>query len=191
MKNVIILGASGNLATHVIKILAEAAEVNLTLFLRRRSRLQVKETAQYHIIEGDVLNFEQLKAAIAGQDIVYVNLAGDLEPMAINIVKAMKETGVRRVIAISSIGIYLAPLRSVLIPYRKLADVIENSGLDYTILRPDWFTNGNEVDYELTKKGEPERGQAISKKSIAAFISTIIENPLLHFNENLGISKPN
>ena len=61
MKNVIILGASGNLATHVIKILAEAAEVNLTLFLRRRSRLQVKETAQYHIIEGDVLNFVNVK----------------------------------------------------------------------------------------------------------------------------------
>ena len=111
--------------------------------------------------------------------------------MAKNIVKAMKETGVRRVIAISSIGIYITTMRSVLIPYRKLADVIENSGLDYTILRPDWFTNANEIDYELTRKGEPERGQAISRKSIASFVSTMIENPDLYINENLGISKPN
>ncbi|MBK8152977.1 MAG: NAD(P)H-binding protein [Saprospiraceae bacterium] len=68
----------------------------------------------------------------------------------------------------------------VLIPYRKkLADIIEASQLDYTILRPDWFTNDNEVDYALTQKGEPETGTAISRKSIATFISTIIEKPEL------------
>jgi uncharacterized protein YbjT (DUF2867 family) len=110
--------------------------------------------------------------------------------MGKNIVKAMHDSGVKRIIAISSIGIYDTPMKSVLIPYRKLADVIESSGLDYTILRPDWFTNGNEIDFELTKKGEPEKGTAISRKSIAAFISTLVENPGLHKNENLGISKP-
>jgi uncharacterized protein YbjT (DUF2867 family) len=77
----------------------------------------------------------------------------------------------------------------VLVPYRKLADIIEVSGLDYTILRPDWFTNGNEINYTLTKKGEPERGSAISRKSIADFIAAIAENPGLHKNENPGISK--
>jgi uncharacterized protein YbjT (DUF2867 family) len=136
------------------------------------------------------MNYKDVKSAIADQDIVYVNLAGNLETMTKNIVKAMQESGVKRMIAISSIGIYDKPLRSVLVPYRKLADTIENSGLDYTILRPDWFTSGNEIDYALTKKGEPESGTAISRKSIAAFISTIIENPGLHQRENLGISKP-
>jgi len=60
---------------------------------------------------------------------------------------------------------------------RKLADAIEASGLDYTILRPDWFTNSNEVDYALTKKGEPEKGSAISRKSIAAFICNNLRKP--------------
>jgi uncharacterized protein YbjT (DUF2867 family) len=67
---------------------------------------------------------------------VYVNLAGNLEAMAKSIVTAMQETGVKRIIAISSIGIYKTPLKAILQPYRKLADVIEGSGLDYTILRP-------------------------------------------------------
>lgn len=102
----------------------------------------------------------------------------------------MEETGVKRIIAISSIGIYETPLKPVLKPYRKLADIIEDSNLDYTILRPDWFTNGNEIDYAITQKGAPETGTAISRKSIASFIGTIVKNPELHTNENLGISKP-
>jgi uncharacterized protein YbjT (DUF2867 family) len=72
-----------------------------------------------------------------------------------------------------------------------LADIIESSVLDYTVLRPNWFTNANEINYAITHKGQPETGTAISRKSIAAFIATIIEKPELHKNENLGISKPN
>ena len=143
------------------------------------------------MIEGDAMNYNSVKNAITGHQIVYVNLAGNLETMTTNIVNAMDETGIKRIIAISSIGIYKTPLKSVLIPYRKLADIIEASNLDYTILRPDWFTNDSEVDYALTQKGETETGTAISRKSIAAFISTIIDKPELHIKENLGISKPN
>jgi len=76
-------------------------------------------------------------------------------------------------------------------PYRKLADVIEASNLDYTILRPTWFTNADEVDYEITRKGEPEKGSAISQKSLATFINKIIESPEEYSRENLGINKPN
>ena len=191
MKKVIIIGAGGTLAGPVIEAIQKLNDVALTLFLRNKRRLQPKYAQNVAIIEGDVMDYAVLKSAIEGHDLVYVNLAGNLEPMAKNIVKAMQETGVKRVIAVSSIGIYITPLRSVLTPYRKLADVFENSGLDYTILRPDWFTNANEIDYELTRKGEPERGQAISRKSIASFVSTMIENPDLYINENLGISKPN
>lgn len=191
MKNVIILGASGNIAKHVIDILAKKDNINLALFLRNKNRLSNKDISKCRIIEDDVLNYHQLKDAIKGQDIVYVNLAGDLEAMAKNIVKAMKETGVKRIIAISSIGIYDTPLRPVLKPYRKLADVVEASGLDYTILRPTWFTNTNEVDYELTKKGEPEKGSVISQKSLATFIAKIIQSPDQFINQNLGINKPN
>jgi len=36
----------------------------------------------------------------------------------------------------------------------------------------------------------PESGTAISRKSIAAFIAKVVENPDLYKNENLGISKP-
>jgi uncharacterized protein YbjT (DUF2867 family) len=190
MKKVLIIGATGSLAQYVIEEAKKLDNVRLTLFVRNKKKLQQSIAAGCTVIEGDVMNYSSLKSAIEGQEIVYVNLAGNLEAMAKNIVKAMQETGVKRIIAISSIGIYETPLRSVLIPYRKLADVIESSNLDYTILRPDWFTNTNEVDYSITHKGEPEQGSAVSRKSIAAFISTIIKDPDLHKKQNLGISKP-
>ena len=191
MKNVIILGASGNIARHVIEILAKKDHINLTLFLRNVRRLKNKNISQCRIIEGDVLDYPQLKTAIKGQDIVYANLSGDLEAMANNIVKAMNETGVKKLIFISSIGIYNVPLRPILEPYRKAADVIEASSLDYAILRPTWFTNADEVDYEITKKGDPEKGSVVSQQSIASFIVKIINSPEKFVRESLGINKPN
>lgn len=189
MKKVLIIGATGSLAAVVKEQLKKQSDLQLTLFAKSISRLE--NAGNIQAIQGDAMNYNDVKNAIEGQDIVYVNLSGNLEAMAKNIVKAMQETGVKRIIAISSIGIYETPLKPVLVPYRKLADVIESSGLDYTILRPDWFTNGNEIDYAITKKGEPETGTAISRKSIAAFIASVVENPELHKKENIGISKPN
>jgi uncharacterized protein YbjT (DUF2867 family) len=163
----------------------------VTLFLRNKGRLKNKDVSGCRILEGNVLDLNQLKDAIKGQYIVYANLAGDLEAMAKNIVKVMDENGVKKLIFISSIGIYDVPLISVLKPYRNAADVIEASGLEYTILRPAWFTNDDEVDYETTRKGEPERGSVISQKSLATLIAKIIESPKGFIRENLGVNKPN
>ena len=190
MKNVIILGASGNIAKRVTDLLLTKESINLTLFLRNARRLGNKDVSKCHIVEGDVMDFDLLKESMAGQDIVYANLAGDLEAMAKNIVKAMAEAGVKRLVFISSIGIYNIPLKPVLKPYRKAADVIEASDLEYTILRPTWFTTTNEVDYEITRKGEPEKGSVISQQSLATLIATIIEFPEKHVRENLGVNKP-
>jgi uncharacterized protein YbjT (DUF2867 family) len=159
--------------------------------VRNARRLRNNDVSKCHIIEGNVLDFNQLKEAITGQDIVYANLSGDLEEMAKNIVKAMNEKGVKKLIFISSIGIYDVPLKSVLKPYRKAADVIELSDLEYTILRPTWFSGADEVDYETTRKGEPEKGSVISQKSLATFIAKIIESPEKFIRENLRANKPN
>jgi len=191
VKKVIILGASGNIAKHVIDILVKEENIHLTLFLRSAKRLKNKDVSKARIIEGDVLNYNQLKEAIKGQDIVYANLAGELEAMAKNIVKAMGETGVKKIVFISSIGIYDVPLNSLLKRYRLAADAIEASNLEYTILRPTWFTNANEIHYETTKKGEPEKGSVISQKSLATLITKIIESPEKYVRENLGVNKPN
>lgn len=54
-----------------------------------------------------------------------------------------------------------------MLKYRKAADIIEASNLDYTIIRPAWFTFKNETDYEVTQKGEQFKGTEVSRKSVA------------------------
>src|SRR6478672_11226189 len=109
MKNVLIIGASGSLASYVIDELQKKKDVYLTLMLRHRNRLDHHNLAHTKLVEADVMNYPLLRDAIKGQDIVYVNLAGNLEAMTKNIVRAMQDTGVKRIIAISSIGIYETP----------------------------------------------------------------------------------
>ena len=152
------------------------------------------DLGRVRIVQGDVLDAAALTLAMAGQDVVYAGLAGDLERMAESIVKAMHETGVRRLVFISSMGIYDEvpgqTYSSVLDPYRKAAEVVEASDLDYTILRPAWFTDADEVDYETTQKGEPFKGGIVSRKSVAALVVKLAMAPELEVRHSLGVSKP-
>lgn len=166
----------------MIDELKEQEDINLTLFLRKKKRLKNSNISEATIIEGDVLDYTKLKDAIEVQDIVYGNLVGKLGKMA--------ETGVSKLIFICSIGIYDEPVKSALKSYRAAADVIEASDLDYTIVRPSWFTHSDEVDYEISRKDEPEGKGRISRKSIADFISKIIDSPKDYTRQSLGINKP-
>jgi hypothetical protein len=67
MKHVIILGASGNIATNVIDLVSSRDDIKLTLFVRNKRNLRSTNASNCRIIEGNVLTYEQLKAAIAGQ----------------------------------------------------------------------------------------------------------------------------
>lgn len=169
-------------------------DARLTLYARDPRRLRKADPTRVGVVEGDVRNTAQLKAAMTGQHVVYANLAGELEQMAKSVVTAMRDSGVRRLIWISSMGIYdEVPGEThggILDPYRKSAAIIEASDLDYTILRPGWFTDVDEVDYVTTQKGEPFKGHQVSRKSVAALAVKLAMSPDLEARRSLGVSKP-
>lgn len=192
MKNILILGANGGLAQTVIPVLLENPELILTLVSRNIRRLQTFANERVNVVQADVMDLPQLESLMQGQDVVYTNLAGNLEAMAENIVQAMNRTNVKRLIWISSMGIYGETGEdhgAILEPYRRSAQVVENSHLDYTIIRPAWFTDGHEIDYQLTRKGEPFQGRQVSKRSIAHLIAKLIERPEFSIRESLGIGR--
>ena len=204
MKKVIVIGANGLTAQQVISRLIKQPNVKLSLFVRQASKLHiVHDDKQINILEGDAINMDDLRAAIQGQDIVISTLGGmDLDVKTENIVKVVRELGVKRLIAISAGGIYdelPEPFNSwdkQVVGYTRptnlrTAEVIEHSPLEYTILRPVWLTDKSSEEFQLTKKGEVFKGTETSRASLGRFIANIVENPQLHIRENLGISQPN
>lgn len=192
---VLILGAGGQIARVATELFLNTTNANLTLYLRKAKRLGHMDSKRVQVVEGDVLDLPSLTAAMVGQDIVYANLDGSLEKMAQNIVAAMKETGVLRVIFVSSMGIYNEVpgerYRSILDPYRDGAAVIEASGLDYTIIRPAWLNNRDEIAYGTTRKGEAFKAKddTVSRKSVADLIVRLATTPGLEIGSSLGVHK--
>lgn len=199
MKNVLIIGATGNIGSAVRDTLLNETDDQLTLFSRSADRLSINGDRE-KAMSGNVLSDADLDKALAGQDAVFVALSGNLGKFAQSIVKAMDRNNVSRLVFITSMGIYneipasvgaSGNLRSnpVLQSYRDAADVIEASDLNYTIIRPGWFTGGP-VDYEVTHKGEPFGGHDVSISSIADLAKRLLDDDSLYSHDSVGINTP-
>lgn len=203
MKNILILGAYGKIARIVEQMLIAKKDSHLTLVLRNSSRLQaLKDIPNVDIVEGDVSDRLLLEKVVKHQDIVYANLNGNMERWAKNIVDAMNQQAKAHLIWITGSGLYHEvpdPFGSWVENYvgheskedtRRAAKIIESSQLSYTIIRAAYMTNDEEIDYQLTKKGETFKGTMISRKSIADLVVKIINDPKKFAHESYGISKP-
>lgn len=202
MTRVLILGANGAVSKAAINSFLENTSYTLRLFLRDANRLPDFASDRIRVREGDATNLDDVSRALEDVDIVFASLSGELDKEAETIVKAMEDKEVKRLIFVTALGIYdevpgefgqwiKTQIGDQLSTYRKAADIIEASNLDYTIFRPAWLTEKNEIDYEISTKVEPFKGTEVSRKSVAAVAVNIAKNPELYFKENIGISKPN
>ncbi|KKI54353.1 MAG: SDR family oxidoreductase [Staphylococcus equorum] len=202
MTRVLILGANGAVSKAAINSFLENTSYTLRLFLRDANRLPDFASDRIRVREGDATNFDDVNSAMDDVDIVIASLSGDLDKEASTIVKAMQTNDVKRLIFVTSLGIYnevpgefgewvQQQIGDRLPVYKEAADIIENSGLDYTIFRPAWLTHTNEIDYEITQKNESFKGTEVSRKSVAAVAVKIAKDPSLYLKENIGINKPN
>lgn len=197
---VLILGANGQIS-RLVEPMLTAKGISQRLFLRQADRLT--PNSYQEVFEGDASNYHDLKTAMTDVDLVYANLAGaNIRQQAEAIVAAMTAQHLSRLIWISTLGIYDEVPGAFgrwnhqmldggyLETYAAAAKVIENSTLDYTIIRPAWLTDHDEIDYELTEKGSPFKGTEVSRKSIAALVTGLILTPRDHLRASLGVSKP-
>jgi uncharacterized protein YbjT (DUF2867 family) len=196
MPNILILGAYGQIARVATDLFLKQTEARLTLYLRNARRLKLSGYAdRVRIVEGDVLDTKTLEATMVGQDVVYANLAGQLEQQARSIVTAMEAVGIKRLIFISSMGVYdeIPGERhgSILDPYRKATSIVEASDLDYTILRPAWLNDQDEIAYGTTQKGEPFKNasEVVSRKSVADLVVKLAMTRGLESRRSLGVHR--
>ncbi|EOH91156.1 NAD(P)H-binding protein [Enterococcus pallens] len=200
MTKILIIGATGSIGQVVREELLKRAGVELTLFSRTANQLNLINSKRETVISANVFDEEKLDNALKGQEIVFVALSGNLEKMTSAVIHSMKKFNVKRLIVISSMGIYNEIPDSIgasgnlafnpfLQTYRNAADVVESSELDYTIIRPGWFDNGSD-EYEITLKGEPFGGHNVSRKSIADLVLRLVDDPTVYLRKSIGINRP-
>lgn len=200
MKKVLLIGATGSIGRTVRETLLNETDAQLTLFSRRIKNHGINQKRE-KVIQGSALNTADVRRAAQGQDVVFAALSGDVAGFAETIVSVLEsmQPNAPKLIFLTTMGIYQeipswlgeSPepySNGILRGFRLAADKIEASTLNYTIIRPGWFTNGP-VSYELTKKGEPFGGHDVSRKSIADLVKKATEDLSYQNHESLGINE--
>lgn len=209
MTTIAVLGANGRIARIAEDMLLAHDDIELTLFIHTEDELgaDIRDNPRVTVVKGDAKNPDDVLNAINGADEVYANLAAtqdssaDIIPMAKAVVDMMDKAGIKRLVWISSLGIYNEVpgefgawnaniLGDYLVNYHKAVDVIEASDLDYTIIRPAWLTDKDEVDFEITEKGELFRGTEVSRKSVASEVVELLLDPDKEVRASIGLDKP-
>lgn len=203
MKKVLVLGAYGQIARIVeSRILKEQPDVELTLFLRNSDRLNnLVVNDKVTLVEGDINDFEAVDSAMKGQDVVYIAFVDHdgNNTLTKNVVKAMTENKVVRVIESSLLGLYnevpgeygrwnYEQVKSGLPAAINADKILSESGLTYTTLRFPWLNDRDEIKYVVTHKDEQYLGVSGSRQSMADVIVKIIADPTYLKNDSVGIA---
>ncbi|UII21683.1 NAD(P)-dependent oxidoreductase [Fulvivirga ligni] len=182
---VIVFGSTGTVGKHLVEqTLAEGHQV--TAFCRDASKLSYLKHANLTTMEGDVFQFTDVKKAVHGHDAVCIVLgSGKSRKSTVrsvgtqNIIKAMKEEGVDRLVCQTTLGagdsngnlnffwkriMFGWFLKQVFLDHELQEDYVRASGLNWVIVRPGAFTDG-------AKTGEYRHGFSPQDKSTQLKIS--------------------
>lgn len=201
-RKIVLIGATGSEGGAIRRYLLDHTDDQLTLFSRHADRLNLT-TGREKAVSGSVLDAQALADVLKGQDAVVATLSGDLEAFARSLVTVLdslkRDDGTApKLIFSTSMGIYgevpvsmggtgNGTVQPVLRPFRRAADVVEGSDLDWTILRPGWFVGGP-VDYEITQKGEPFGGHDISMDAIGDAVLRATDDLATGNHESWGLN---
>ena len=200
MKHILLLGATGTFGTALTQRLIQEKKYKLTLFSRLATDIY-KNSENINVIDGDALSENDLSKAIQGVDIVYCAISGDVLPeIAKKLISAMIDNMISRLIFMGAVGIYNEIPDEIdgednldnepaQIPNREAVDIVENSSLNYTILRPGYLREGAENDFVLTVKGEPAKGYITSIPSLVNFAIQLIQDDTMYSRESVSITK--
>lgn len=200
---VIVFGATGGSGRAAIKWLVRAGH-EVTAFARRPPATATDESWQrVRVICGDVMRTERVKAAVTGHDAVVVALGISENPFVVrlrgpartpadvrsagtrNVIAAMHECGVRRLIVQSTYGLGETRARLrwldkalfdlVLKPQlddtdKQEAEVVD-SGLAWTLVRPVHLTDGPATALPYASCAGDIVDYSVSRDSVGRFLA--------------------
>jgi len=188
----LILGATGKTGTHLLDLALQNSH-SVTAFVRSPPKLPQDRT-NLTVIQGSPADVPALAQAMTGHDAVFSALApriGEsfkslskrvwtMAGYAANIVQAMKEAGVRRLLAFSSGGLFPGqslfvrmlsfPVRHHMADLKAMEQAYQASGLEWTLLRPTWMAAGNSEAYRVADGALPESCKPMHFRGLAKFM---------------------
>ncbi len=198
--NLLIFGATGGTGRELVKQ-AIAQKHSTTAFVRDPAKLDIQHPS-LKVFQGEITDSAAVESAVQGQDVVFSALGSSslkknpaLTAGVRNIVRGMEKHGVRRFIYESALGVgdsrqrlnflfrfIIIPLvlRNAIADHEDKEQIIQQSPLDWVIVRPAGLTKGAHTgEY---RHGETiQFGAKISRADVADFmLKQIADNTYLH-----------
>jgi uncharacterized protein YbjT (DUF2867 family) len=174
MAKILILGASGNVGSALVQQLTAAGET----VVRATSK---KENLQADQVHYDIAQNVGLEAALEGVDRAFVLMPPgytNQDVLAAPLFAAARERGLKKVVFMTAMGANADPNA----PMRKAEIALEQSGIPYNIIRPNWFMqNFNSFWIQgILEQGKiflpvgDAKGSFIDARDIAAVAATLL-----------------
>jgi putative NADH-flavin reductase len=197
----LIFGPTGGTGAQLLTQALDAGHT-VTVVARNPDKITISDHARATAITGDVLRPQAWKAAVGGHDAVLSCLGSRdrKHPTTVysqgttNIIEAMRHSGVRRLMCLSSAGLEIPPetplpqrlVTRLLIQrlYRHgyadmtaMERIVTASGIDWTIIRPPMLTNGPLTGrYRAASNQHLREPKTLSRTDLAHYMLTHIDD---------------
>lgn len=163
-QTVLLAGATGYLGGYIAKSLIKE-NFNTKLIARSTKKLKSFESKTVKIIKAEVTKQETLKGIFEGVTTV-ISTVGitrqkdgltymDVDYQAnLNLLTEAKRAGVKKFIYVSTINGDRYRHLKIFEAKEKFVDALKNSGLDYTVIRPNGFFSDMKDFLDMAKKGK-------------------------------------
>ena len=197
-----VIGATGRTGREIVE-LALARGHHVTAFVRSPESITLKNE-RLTVIKGNAMDENELFHAMQNHDAV-LSALGPRKPFkpssllhdsALATTRAMNRSGVKRLVVLSAAAhfpgipnrIVSLILRDHMRDSRAMEEIVQTSGLDWTIARPPRLTEEDYNTYRSREGAAPTMGFSLSRKAVAAFMLDAIEQQK-HFHKIVGIAK--
>ncbi|MEM8913031.1 MAG: SDR family oxidoreductase [Planctomycetota bacterium] len=188
--HITIFGASGSVGRHLVQQALDA-EMEVTAVVRDPSRIAIQNDRLHVSVADAAIDDHRLRDAIRGRSAVVVALGDGMRGRirhegTRNVISAMREVGVDRLICQSTLGagdsaanlnwlwrlVFWVPLRKAMADHVRQEQCVRDSGLDWTVVRPAAFTDGERTRRYRHGFGSVAQGLAlkISRADVADFM---------------------
>jgi putative NADH-flavin reductase len=185
--NILILGGTGRVGSQIATY-ALRDKHHVTVLVRNPEKIDIN--SNFTIIQGNVLNKDDIVSAIHGIDVVFSALSTDgtttLSESMPFIIEAMEHEGIKRIITIGTAGILQSRTTPNTLRYQssesrqkstrasedhhKVYDMLKQSTLEWTIVCPTYLPDEERVgSYRIDRDFLPEGGSKISVQDTAEF----------------------